>query len=601
MVVAGQTLREMTDELRRRLTLYFVQPDVRVEIVLVKRVFLFGEVKGPGEYPLGDHTTLLEVLARAGYTGTSEVLVLRSKDGHGPTAVNDPTAQVIRVDLAQLEKDVQSGNLSRNLVLREADSIYVAKDGGQHVYVAGEVQKPGPYSIVDGTTVYQAVTLAGGATEQASLRGMRIVRVAGNDQRSLDAKPDALLQPGDTLYVPRSYAMPWPTFGRPDIRNRQVHAIHLGPVSLVPTAAVTGIGIDSNVFNDSSHPASDFVASGGPAVDLVYDSKPVRATATGILDFAYYQRYRSQSFVNRAGNGTIEVNPNRRMRFRLGGGAEITNSRPNVEVDARVPRIDQSVEGSVLVRVWERVSFEAGASDFDRRFTGPFVYFDTDLRKTMTEHVQAATLTTRVVLTPFTTLVGSAAVSTHRFEVSPERNADANQIMIGGIWSNGGVLSGEARIGYEQYLSHNPANPDRIGMVGDVDLFYSPTDRTRFGFKVSRATGDTYREQFSFALIDRLGGSVQQGFLRRYDILAASYLERYDYMRPDFVDGHPTTDYETTFRHTGELGVRFGPVRVGFNATLLQRYDDFEANRNYYTFRFMANVSYGVFQARAQQ
>ncbi len=598
--VTGQTAAEIATDLHRRLLAYFVQPDVRVEIVHVRRVFVFGDVKAPGEYPLAENTTLLEILARAGYGGTSEVLVLRSKNGHGPTAVNDPDAEVIRINLAQLERETSQGRLSRNLVLREGDSLYI-KDHSESVYVSGEVDHPGPYPILENTTVLQALTLAGGATHQASIRNMRILRVEGEAQRSMDAKPDTRLQAGDTLYVPKSYPLPWPTFGRPDLQDRRVHAITFGPVSIVPTAAVTRVGIDSNIFNDSSQPVSDFVVSAGPAVDVVYDLSPIRFTVTGIADFVYYEKYTSQRSVNRTGRATLDVNPNRRVRVRLSGSTDITNNRPDPEVDARVPRIDQSVEGSVLVRPLQRLSLEVGASNFDRWFREPFVYQGVDLRETMTERVQAATVTAKYALTPFTSLVASAAASTHRFDVSPRRDANANEFLAGAMWQTGGVLSGDARLGYTQYMSIDPGNPDLYGMIGDVDVFYSPADRTRIGIKVSRLTGDTYHEQFSFALIDRLGGSVQQGFFSRYDILLESYLERYDYKSPDFVTGRPTTAYETSFRHVVDLGIRVGPVRVGANMTYLQRYADFLPGRNYNTMQLMMNVTYGVMQVQANQ
>jgi polysaccharide biosynthesis/export protein len=601
LAVAGQTLEQVTAELQRRLLQYVRNPDVRVEIVHVRRVFVFGEVNATGEYPLGESTTLLEVLTRAGYVGTPEVLVIRSKSGRGPTPVDDPSAEIIRVNLLQLEKDTTAGRLSRNVVLHEGDSIYVSKDAPDRVYVSGEVDHPGAYVILEGTTVLQALTLAGGATERASLPGMRIVRIEGEDQRSFDAKLDARLQPGDILNVPRTYAMPWPTFGRPDLQDRQVHAIRLGPLSFVPTAAVTRIGIDSNIFNAETQPTSDFVVSAGPALDMVYDVKPVRASVTGILDFVYFEHNESQRFVNRTGGASVEVTPNRRMRFRVSGLTAITNDRPDPEVDARVPRIDQSVEGSVLVRPFQRVSLEVGARNFDRWFTTPFVYLGTDLTQTLTERVQSANVTTRVILTPFTTIVGSAAISTHRFDRDHRRDADANEVLVGAEWRSGGVLSGDARVGYMQYLSLTTGNPDLNGPIGDVDVFYSPFARTRFGFKVSRSTGETYHEQFAFAVIDRLGGSVQQGFLRRYDILLESYLERYGYESADFVSGHPGMAYETSFRHAGDVGVRFGPVRLGVNVSYLQRYTDFLSGRNYNAFRVMANLTYGVMQVRADQ
>jgi len=541
------------------------------------------------------------VLARAGYSGVNEVLVLRPRNGVGPAAVGDRDAEIIRVNLGQLEKEVSTGRLSKNVVLHEGDSIYVSKDAPDRVFVSGEVDHPGSYAILEGTTVLQALTLAGGATQRASMRGMRIVRVTNGEQQELDAKLTEQLRAGDTLLVPRSYSLPWPTFGRPEINDRQAHAVRFGPISLVPTAAITRIGIDSNVFNDSSQPVSDFVISAGPAADLIFDLKPVRLTVTGILDFVYFEKYTSQRSVNRTGKATFKVTPNRRIRVRLSGGTDITNNRPDTEVDARVPRIDQGVDGSVAIRPWQRLSFDVGASNFDRWFLQPFIYDGVDLRDTMTERVQAATSRINWILTPFTTLVASAAVSTHTFDRSPRRNADAKEIYGGAEWRTGGIITGDARLGYMQYVSRDPANPNMIGLVGDFNLFISPGDRTRVGLKLSRTTGDTYHDQFTFALIDSLGASVQRGFLRRYDILLESDLLRYDYRTPDFVTGRPTTAYETSFRHAADLGIRFGPVRTGVNVTYLQRYADFLTGRNYNTVRVTANVTYGVMQVRADQ
>ena len=45
------------------------------------------------------------------------------------------------------------------------------------------------------------------------------------------------------------------------------------------------------------------------------------------------------------------------------------------------------------------------------------------------------------------------------------------------------------------------------------------------------------------------------------------FLERWHYKSPNFVTGEPTNSYETSFRHVADLGIRFGPVRVGFEGT----------------------------------
>ena len=72
---------------------------------------------------------------------------------------------MIRINLRELEKDVEGGRLARNLVLRDGDSIYVQKDDPNRIFVSGEVRTPGSFSIPDGTTVIAVDTVGAGEGE----------------------------------------------------------------------------------------------------------------------------------------------------------------------------------------------------------------------------------------------------------------------------------------------------------------------------------------------------------------------------------------------------------------------------------------------------
>jgi polysaccharide export outer membrane protein len=79
-------------------------------------------------------------------------------------------------------------------------------------YVLGEVSKPGMYKLMSGETLSQALAAAGGPTEYANLRKVKIVRRTGDQQVEMtvnysdvhngDLRADVALERGDTITVP---------------------------------------------------------------------------------------------------------------------------------------------------------------------------------------------------------------------------------------------------------------------------------------------------------------------------------------------------------------------------------------------------------------
>lgn len=208
---AGLTVHELAGELRRQLGAFFTDPEVHATIERARRVFVFGGVTSPGMYQLTDNMTLIELLARAGSGAAAEALIIRAPGSVAPALPPSDLAgaaqgsDVIRVNLRELEKDLQSGILSRNIVLEEADTVYIPRFDPNRIYVSGEVRTAGAYSVPDGTTVLQALTLAGGVTPDASLGRVRILRLTNGRQERLEAKPEEVVKPGDTILVPRRF------------------------------------------------------------------------------------------------------------------------------------------------------------------------------------------------------------------------------------------------------------------------------------------------------------------------------------------------------------------------------------------------------------
>ena len=204
IAAAGLTVQEFEEALRKRLQAgYFRNPRITVAVAEYRslRVFVLGEVRNPGPYPLDAGTSLIEVLALAGSVTTlaSGTAVIVRGDGQAPKG--DPaqaleSTETVRVNLRTLE----SGDLSRNILLRDGDTIFVPR--AEVVYVFGEVRAPGSYPIQDGMTVLQALSLAGGSTEFAALNRISVMRIVDGKQQEFRVRLDNLVRGDDTLLVP---------------------------------------------------------------------------------------------------------------------------------------------------------------------------------------------------------------------------------------------------------------------------------------------------------------------------------------------------------------------------------------------------------------
>ena len=200
-------------ELERKITVLLSQGFIRNPQVTVlvqeyrsKTIFVVGEIMRPGTYPLSGSRTLVEALAKAGPTTANaggEVVIVRPHgEVQGPVLPNQvgvgpasASAEVIRVNMP----DIQAGDLTKNVLLRPNDTVFVPL--APKVFVSGEVRNPGAYPFAARTTVRQAISLAGGLTEDGSSGRIRVVRTVEGKSRELKIKIDDPIQPGDTIVV----------------------------------------------------------------------------------------------------------------------------------------------------------------------------------------------------------------------------------------------------------------------------------------------------------------------------------------------------------------------------------------------------------------
>jgi polysaccharide export outer membrane protein len=197
-----------------------------------RRVFVTGEVVKPGAYGLRPEQSLLALLTDIGDMTPNaghEVVIIRppkspvAEESPSPSPEASPAgqknldpkaspspsstlypgevpgAEIFRVGI----RDLRSGNPDKDFHLEPGDTVYFPKTA--QFYVTGFVNRPGAFRFEEGTTVYQALALAGGVMDKGSAGGVRIVRIEGGRRKEFKAKPTDVLLPEDTVAVPERF------------------------------------------------------------------------------------------------------------------------------------------------------------------------------------------------------------------------------------------------------------------------------------------------------------------------------------------------------------------------------------------------------------
>jgi polysaccharide export outer membrane protein len=199
----GLTLRALEDSLKTRLKDegFFRNPQVTVSVETYRsqKIYVIGEVRSPGSYPLSGDMSLVEAIARAGSTlpsASGEAIIVHATPGATGPSAPSRGENTETVDLRAL----QNGAATLNIVLRDGDTISVLR--AESVYVLGQVKNPNAYALQQkNTTVLQALSLAGGVTDRGSMSRIKLTRIVKGDKKEFKVKLTDIVQPGDTISV----------------------------------------------------------------------------------------------------------------------------------------------------------------------------------------------------------------------------------------------------------------------------------------------------------------------------------------------------------------------------------------------------------------
>ncbi len=202
----GKTPSELREELTRRLQQdWLVNPQVEVKVREFNSQFatVLGEVNTPGRKALRGRTRLIDVLIDAGGlrpSASGEIALTRS-EGEFEQGQKTLRVHVGTAGPAGLELAVRNGDV-------------VTAEAKNYVNIAGEVSRPGRYTLESNLTVYGLITTAGGLTRFGG-KTVTLSRLVAGDATKREVvevdlgdilkgeAADIVLQPNDIVSVPR--------------------------------------------------------------------------------------------------------------------------------------------------------------------------------------------------------------------------------------------------------------------------------------------------------------------------------------------------------------------------------------------------------------
>ena len=220
----GLTVEQLETELTAKFKQFIQDPQISVTVIEFRSqpVSVLGAVTKPGVVQLRGPKTLYEVLSMAGgpgdTAGSSLTLTRRRESGEIPLpgAKTDVTGQFSSIELNV--RDILEGtNPDANIEVKPYDVISVSESSANMIYVVGDVQRAGAFSLGEqrNASVLRALSQAGGLGRTAKAQNARIIRevsggpkfteIAVNINKILSGKAaDLELRPNDVLVVPTS-------------------------------------------------------------------------------------------------------------------------------------------------------------------------------------------------------------------------------------------------------------------------------------------------------------------------------------------------------------------------------------------------------------
>jgi hypothetical protein len=365
----------------------------------------------------------------------------------------------------------------------------------------------------------------------------------------------------------------------------------IGPLAIKPSVALTNVGIDSNVFNETDDPKQDLTATIEPQVETWLRVGAARFKSRSRSGIVYYRDYRGERSVNADHEARLEFLFNRVRPF-----AEVSflnsRQRPGYEIDTRARREETAVTLGSRIRLLGQTWLDVSAHRSRVAFDADATFFGTSLRDVLNRDVERASAAVRYPMTPYTTIVMLADAQRDRFQLSPDRDSNSLRILPGVEFDPRAVISGRAFVGYHRFDALGPDIPGYRGLNASLDLAYTLLRSTRASVRAERDVNYSMERVHPYFVLSGVNASITRVIVQPWDIQATWGRQRLDYVDIG-MSGTEAGRVDRVHRYGGGLGYRLsGDMRIGLDVDYYRRESD-NAGRQYETLRAGTSVTYG--------
>src|SRR5438132_1445030 len=219
-------------------------------------------------------------------------------------------------------------------------------------------------------------------------------------------------------------------------------------IVLSPTVTATS-GLDTNVFYEGDNPKSDLVTTFTPSLATSIGWGRVAITGRGNASFVRFQTYEGERSINTADEARLDLSLGRVRPFAAARFLN-TRQRPELEIDARARRIEESFTSGVNVRLTGKTSVEVSANHESKQFDADAVFLGTSLSESLNRVSNTFAGNVYVSVTPLTTLAAGVIASTEAYPMASFRDLQTLRIESRVYFNPRAAMSGRASFGYRR-------------------------------------------------------------------------------------------------------------------------------------------------------
>jgi hypothetical protein len=378
----------------------------------------------------------------------------------------------------------------------------------------------------------------------------------------------------------------------PDFRSNA--RMHVGPLYLNPALQLRELGVDSNVFNSTEDPKSDFTTTLAPQLEMWLPlNRRILVSGMAGSDVVYYATYKNQRSLNGAYTARADITLHRLTFFAVDNLTN-TRERPNFEIDIRPRRFEHGIGGGLGFKLHDKLAVELSGRQARLRYDDKATFEGTNLSAYLDRDARAVAVDAGFRITPYTTVGFRGETIRDRFVKARERDGDSVRALPYVTFNPRALIKGTAAVGFRRFTPRSVQVPAFSGLVASAGLAYTLNGSTSFGLTVDRDLTYSFEPSSPYFIQTGFGVSGRRQLVRNFDAIAGvqRYAYAYRLLASPAALLASAGRREITTNYSFDVGYRASrKARIGFGVVSWHRSSNQRADRDYDGLRFRSTAA----------